>query len=86
MKSINTQKRNGIQEILNSFTVQKMKFCLKDFFSKCDQICSFQRIWSHLLNKSLIENFIFCAVFVNYPNFQFSSIIFALCVFVSEEY
>ena len=24
---------------------------------------SFQRIWSHLLKKSLIENFIFCAVF-----------------------
>ena len=86
MKSINTQKRNGIQEILNSFTVQKMKFCLKDFLSKCDQIRSFQRIWSHLLKKSLIENFIFCAVFVNYPNFQFSSIKFALCIFVSKEY
>ena len=24
--------------------------------------CSFLRIWSHLLNKSLMENFIFCAV------------------------
>ena len=38
------------------------KFSIYDFFSKCDQICSFLRIWSHLLNKSLIENFIFCAV------------------------
>ena len=39
-----------------------MKFSSKDFFSKCDQICSFLRIWSHLLKKSLLKNFIFCAV------------------------
>ena len=32
---------------------------MKDFFSKCDQIRSFLRIWSHLLKKSLMENFIF---------------------------
>ena len=38
---------------------QKMKFSIKDFFSKCDQVRSFQRIWSHLLKKSLMENFIF---------------------------
>ena len=44
------------------FTAQRMKFSIKDFFSKCDQICSFSRIWSHLLKKSLMENFIFCAV------------------------
>ena len=44
------------------YTAQKMKFPIKDFFSKCDQIRSFLRIWSHLLNKSLMENFIFCAV------------------------
>ena len=37
------------------------KFSIKDFFSKCDQICSKQQIWSHLLKKSLTENFIFCA-------------------------
>ena len=39
-----------------------MMFSIKDFFSKCDQILSFLRIWSHLLKKSLKENFIFCAV------------------------
>ena len=39
----------------------KMKFSIKDFFSKCDQIRSFLRIWSHLLKKSLMGNFIFCA-------------------------
>ena len=40
-----------------------MKLSIKDFFSKCDQIRSSLRIWSHLLKKSLMENFIFCAVF-----------------------
>ena len=39
-----------------------MKISIKDFFSKCDQIRSFLRIWSYLLKKSLMENFIFCAV------------------------
>ena len=34
-------------------TEQRMKFCIKEFFSKCDQIRSFLRIWSHLLTKSL---------------------------------
>ena len=45
------------------FTVEKVKFSIKDFFSKCDQIRRFLRIWSHLAKKSLMENFIFCAVF-----------------------
>ena len=35
-----------------------MKFSIKDFFSKCDQIHSFLRIWSHLLKKSLMEGFL----------------------------
>ena len=47
-----------------TITAQKMKFSIKDFFSKCDQIRSFLRIWSHLLKKSLMENLIFCAVYV----------------------
>ena len=42
-------------------TAQKMKFSIKDFFSKCDQIRSFLRMWSHLLKKFLMKNFIFCA-------------------------
>ena len=36
-----------------------MKFSNKDFFSKCDQIRRKLRIWSHLLKKSLMENFNF---------------------------
>ena len=43
-------------------TAQKKKFSIKDFFSKCDQIRSFLRIWSHLPKKPLMENFIFSAV------------------------
>ena len=37
-----------------------MKFSIKDFFSK----------WSHLLNKSLMESFIFCAV-IDYIDYIF---------------
>ena len=40
-------------------TAQKMEFSIVDFFSKCDQIRSFLRIWSYLLKKYLIENFDF---------------------------
>ena len=42
-----------------------MKFPIKDFFSKCEQICRIFRIWSHLLKKSLNENFISCEEYVN---------------------
>ena len=52
----------GIIQSLKANTAQKMKFFIKDFFSKCDQIRSLLRIWSHVLKKSLMENFIFCAV------------------------
>ena len=40
-------------------TVQKMKFFINDFFSKSDQIRRKLWTWSHLLKKSLMENFIF---------------------------
>ena len=43
---------------------QKMKFSIKDFFSKCDQVHRKLLIWSLLLNRSLIGIFIFCAVFM----------------------
>ena len=56
--------QNNFHNILDDIanTTQKMKFPIKDFFSKCDQIRSFLRIWSHLLKKSLVQNFIFWAV------------------------
>ena len=39
-----------------------MEFFIKDFLSKCDQIRRKLLIWSHLLKKSLMENFVFYAV------------------------
>ena len=38
-----------------------MKFSIKEFFNKCDQIRRKLRIWSHLLKESLMENLIVCA-------------------------
>ena len=46
---------------LNS-TAQKINIFVKDFFSKCDQIPTKLRIWSHLLKNSFTENDIFCTV------------------------
>ena len=41
-------------------TAQKMKFSIKDFFSKCDQISRKLRIWSHFLKKSLTSFIVQC--------------------------
>ena len=49
-----------------------MKFSIKSFFTKCDRILRFLLIWSHLLKKSLMENFIFCAVNIFYLNLTFN--------------
>ena len=46
----------------NTCTAQEIKFSINDFFSKFDQIRRKLRIWSYLLKKSLMEDFIFCAV------------------------
>ena len=56
-------------------TARKMKFSIKDFFSKCDQIHSFLRIWSHLLKRSLMENVIF---FIFFCLFYFYLLIYFL--------
>ena len=50
-----------IDEVDSEYTAQKMKFSMKDFFSKFDQIRRKLRVSSHLLKKSLMENFISCA-------------------------
>ena len=50
---------NGQRLVSNiPIITQKIKFSIKDFFSKCYQIRSFLRIRSHLLKKSLMKNFI----------------------------
>ena len=48
--------------MLDANTAQKMKFSMKNFFSKCEQIRRKLRMWSHLLKKFLMQNFIICAV------------------------
>ena len=71
-KKITEKELHTRQAIVLSHTTHKMKFSVKDFFSKCDQIWRKLRIWSHLLKKSSMENFIFCAV---------STITRPICVF-----
>ena len=56
------------QFIVNTNTAQKKKISIEDLFSKCDQICNFLQIWSHLLKQSLMENFIFSTAKVVFLN------------------
>ena len=48
--------------IFTCVTAQKVKFFSKYLLSKYYQTRSFLQIWSHLLKKSFMENFIFCAM------------------------
>ena len=57
MRAIQTKAKS------NTVTTQRMRFFSKIFFSKCGQVHSFLRIRSHLLKKSLVENFIFVQCF-----------------------
>ena len=49
----------NVDRIVWVFTAWKMNTFIKDLFSKCDQICRKMWIWSHLLKKSFMVNFIF---------------------------
>ena len=53
-------------------TEQKTKSSIKDFFIKYDQIRRKLRISSHILKKSLMENFIFRAVYMKYLLFIYA--------------
>ena len=59
-------RRTGfMKSTMQASTEQKMKFSIKDLFSKCAQNRRKLLVWSHLLKKSSMENFIklhFCAV------------------------
>ena len=63
---------------------KKWKFCIKDFFSKCDQICSFLRIWLHLLKESLMKNFIFCVMALDYISAYKSQKVFVALAFEAD--
>ena len=41
---------------------KNLKFSIKDFLSKCDPVSQETTYWTHLLKKSLMGNFIFCAM------------------------
>ena len=60
----------------NSFLAE---VTFKGFFSKCDRICHIRhiRIWSLLLNRSLMESFIFCAVI---PKLTCFALTFTACL------
>ena len=64
-----------------SFAAQEMKFSIKDFFSKCDQNRSFQRIWSHFLKKSVMENFIFLCSLCDSSNIKKSALCGSINIF-----
>ena len=55
-------KRAKLTFVKVSCSAHKMKFFVKDFFSKCWQIHRFLQIWSNLLKKSFLGNFSFGAV------------------------
>ena len=40
---------------IRTFTAQKMKFCTKDFFSKCEQFLPFLRISLHVLKRPFLN-------------------------------
>ena len=63
-----TKKKKLTQLEQKTITAQKKKFSIKKFFCKCDQVRRKLRIWSHLLKKSLMENFIFFAVYLHSNN------------------
>ena len=72
----NCFKRTKLALNYNNHHFTKMKFSIKDFFSKCDQMDSFLQIWSHLLKK--FSNFIFRAVHIYKTNTGFIMIIEAI--------
>ena len=63
---VNVSKIKQFWLELQQYTAQKMKFSIKDFLSKYEQIRIFLQIWSHLLERSFMENFIFCVVITAY--------------------
>ena len=61
-------------------SAQKIIFSIKDVFSKCDQIRRKLRIWSHLLKKSLTENFILWEV-IEHEYLLYSSTLLLIVVY-----
>ena len=68
-KSFSGEIKNIFNPFKNIFSCQRLYQTLEcafnDFLSKCDQIRRNLRIWSYLLKKSLMKNFIFCTVYIS---------------------
>ena len=62
-------KFNGIV-ILQASLQQKMKFCIKNFFNKCNQIRSLLRIWSVTFTEKILNGkrhfFVQCLTFFTF--------------------
>ena len=67
---IPTNIKTDLPMLCVNLRCQKMNFFINDFFSKCNQIrnCGF----GHILKKSLMENFVFCAVHLGNRTFGIS--------------
>ena len=59
-----TTRQHFLRKQLTAFHCKKIKFSMKDFSSKSDHIRRKLPIWSHVLEKSFMENSVFCAVFI----------------------
>ena len=53
-------------------SLQYFQYCQQLNVSHLLQQCFKLRIWSHLLKKSLMENFVFCVVFSSLPSPEYS--------------
>ena len=51
-----------VRRLLKNTSASKMKFSVEDFCRISAGFLQKLRIWSHILKKPLMENFIFCAV------------------------
>ena len=56
-------------------SAQKTNFSIKEFFSKCEQICRKLRIWSHLLKKSLMENLMESLILIKLRTFSSATLL-----------
>ena len=65
-KFTNLSSTNGSSPNYTTFIhCTKNEVSIQNFFRKSDWLGSKLPIWSHLLKKSLMKNFIFCAVILN---------------------
>ena len=55
--------REYAKKIIIRITIIEKKFSIKDFFSKCDEIGSFLRIWPYIFEKILNGILHFCAMY-----------------------